>query len=327
MMARARPSRNRQVDLRTLAPGKRARVELDVGRLYDHTELKLPVTLLRGRRDGPTLLLCAAIHGDEINGVEIIRRVLKNPLLKKLRGNILAAPIVNVYGFINRARYLPDRRDLNRSFPGSPGGSLASRMASIFTRELLEQSTHVIDLHTAAIHRHNIPQTRGDFTDPVVRRLAAAFNAPCAIHAGIRDGSLRGAADRRGVPCLVYEGGEGLRFDRDAILTGVRGVIRCMHHLGMLPPGGAPAAGPPTRFFRRSTWVRASQSGIFHLTARSGARIRRGASVARITDPEGLSPKVLNSPVTGTIIGQSRIPLVTRGDALVHIAHDRMPTR
>ncbi len=200
-----------------IPPGRSLRLDLPVSRLPTQTLLSLPITIVNGVTPGPRLWLSAALHGDELNGVEIIRQVLAKIKPKQLRGTLLAVPIVNVFGFIEQSRYLPDRRDLNRCFPGSENGSLASRLANLFMREIVSHSTHGIDLHTAAINRVNLPQIRGNLKDPETYRCAKAFGTKIIMHANTRDGSLRQAATKKGIPVLLYEAGEALRFNSQAI--------------------------------------------------------------------------------------------------------------
>ena len=239
-------------------PGTRATLELPLPQLYTHTPLTLPVQVVRGRRDGPRLFICAAIHGDELNGVEIIRRVLSRRALRRLRGTVVAVPIVNVYGVLHHSRYLPDRRDLNRSFPGSDRGSLAARVAGLFMREIVAPSTHGIDLHTGALHRENLPQVRGKLDDPSTLELARAFAAPLALNSVLRDGSLRQAAADLGIPMLVYEAGEALRFDELCIRAGTQGILNVMRALEMLPASSRRRAEHAEPFIARSsTWIRA----------------------------------------------------------------------
>ncbi|PZV08662.1 MAG: deacylase, partial [Leptolyngbya sp.] len=217
----------------TIPRGKRVRLDLPVARLTTGTMMSLPVTVISGKKPGPRLWLSAAIHGDELNGVDIIRRVAKALKPHRLNGTVIAVPVVNIFGLLEQSRYLPDRRDLNRSFPGSARGSMAGRLAHLFMTEVVSQCTHGIDLHTAAIHRINLPQVRADLQDPATYAFAQAFGAPVIIHASHRDGSLRQAAARRKIPTLLYEAGEALRFDAQAIQTGVDGIYRVMAYLGM----------------------------------------------------------------------------------------------
>ncbi|MDH3452714.1 MAG: succinylglutamate desuccinylase/aspartoacylase family protein, partial [Gammaproteobacteria bacterium] len=193
--------------------GDRMTLEIPLPQLYTHTPMTMPAHVVRGKRDGPRLFVSAAVHGDELNGVEIIRRLLNLRTLRRLRGTLIAIPMVNVYGVIHHSRYLPDRRDLNRSFPGSERGSLASRVADLFMTEIVANCTHGIDLHTGAVHRANLPQIRGNLEDPETERLAKLFGVPVLINSRVRDGSLRQSAADCGVPMLLYEAGEALRFD------------------------------------------------------------------------------------------------------------------
>ncbi|MEL6869914.1 MAG: succinylglutamate desuccinylase/aspartoacylase family protein [Pseudomonadota bacterium] len=300
-------------------PGERRSIDLPVADLYTHTEMHMPVEVINGKQPGPTLFVCAAIHGDEINGVEIVRRLLLSSSMKRLRGALIAIPIVNVLGFLNLSRYLPDRRDLNRSFPGSERGSAASRLARIFSDQILNQSDCGIDLHTAAQHRSNLPQIRADLSDPRLEPLAQAFGAPVIINAENRDGSLRNLAGERDKPLLVYEAGEALRFDETCIRTGVRGIQRVMRVLGMLPGKTPTKFGDPV-IAHDSAWVRATQSGIIVTRAALGSRVRRGDVVAKISDPFGTSNYDVTSPHNGIVIGNTQLPLVHEGDALCHIA-------
>jgi predicted deacylase len=305
-----------------ITPGRRTTVNLPVAQLYTHTPVTMPVHIVHGRRAGPTLLVCAAIHGDEINGVEIIRRLLKLPQLTRIRGTILAVPIVNVLGFIDRTRYLPDRRDLNRSFPGSEKGSLAARIAHLFKTDVLDKATHVIDLHTAAIHRANLPQVRVNLADEASAAMAAAFGLPVVINSALIEGSLRYVADGQGIPVLTYESGEALRFDEPGIKAGVRGIVRVMRHLGMLPPQRSAALVPMHKHFvaDSSNWVRAEQDGIFRAVVALGAHVRKGQTLGFIADPFGEREIAVEANVSGIVVGRANLPLVHEGEALYHIA-------
>ncbi|MDR9499762.1 MAG: succinylglutamate desuccinylase/aspartoacylase family protein [Hydrogenovibrio sp.] len=304
-----------------VAPGERQTVDLKMGKLYTHTDLNMPVQVINGRQKGPVLLVSAAIHGDELNGVEIIRRLLQVKSLKRLKGTLVAVPIVNLYGFINQSRYLPDRRDLNRSFPGSPKGSLAGRMAHFFLQEVVCQCTHGIDLHTGAINRTNLPQIRADLDDPETLALAEAFGAPLMMNMPQRDGSLRSAAVKNGIPILLYEAGEALRFDEMSIRAGVRGILNVMKSLGMITPQRRKKPSHPPVVARSSSWVRAPQSGIFRALVKDGERVQKGVTlIGVVSDPFGEDQAEIVSPYTGIVIGQMMSPLVNEGEALFHIA-------
>ncbi len=318
------PNRRRNRSIRIggveVQPGERRSIDLEAGRLYTHTATTMPVQVVCGKRAGPVLFVSAAIHGDELNGVEIIRRLLKVPALARLRGTLIAVPIVNLHGFIHLSRYLPDRRDLNRSFPGSDSGSMAARLARLFIREIIDQASHGIDLHTGALHRANLPQIRANLDDPATLAMAQAFGTPVILNAALRDGSLRAEAMNRGIPMLLYEAGEALRLDELCIRGGVDGIVRVMRHLDMLPPG---RRKPPSESVaaRSSSWVRAPQSGLFRAFAPLGSRVLRGQTVlGMVSDPFGEREQEIRAPFSGIVIGRLQLPLVSEGDALFHIA-------
>lgn len=302
-----------------VAPGSRTRMELPVGRLPTQTPLHLPLEVVRGVRRGPRLWLCAAIHGDELNGVEIIQRVLETLEPISLTGDVLAAPIVNVLGFIHQSRYLPDRRDLNRCFPGNAAGSLASRLAHLFMSEIVTPCSHGLDLHAGSHHRTNLPQVRGDLTHAQTRRMAEAFAAPVMIRGQAPPGSLREAASSRGMPVLVYEAGEPLRFNEPAIQIGVAGVLRVMSHLGMIPPTLDAQPPPACLEVVDRIWLRARHSGILRLHCNLGQRVLPGQILGVIKDAFGDHRHAVESPCAGLVIGHSKNPLVSTGDAIFHL--------
>jgi len=304
-------------------PGEKKTIDLKVGKLYTHSELSMPVQVLCGHQAGPVLFISAAIHGDELNGVEIIRRLLKVKSLNRLKGTLIAVPIVNLHGFINHSRYLPDRRDLNRSFPGTQTGSIASRLAHIFLTEIVNKATHGIDLHTGAINRSNLPQIRANLDDEETHAMAEAFQAPLILNANLRDGSLRAAAVKKKIPILLYEAGEALRFDEMSIRAGVRGIINVMRYLKMLPKTRANQRGSKSKSAkaRSSYWVRAPHSGILRSLVSDGERVKANDTLLGvIADPFGESEQEVYAPSSGIVIGQMRMPLVNEGDALYHLA-------
>ena len=306
---------------RTFSAGTSTTVELPVGRLYTHAPMTMPVHVVKGKKSGPRLFISAAIHGDEINGVEIIRRLLKLPALKRLSGTIIAVPIVNVHGLINHSRYLPDRRDLNRSFPGTEKGSIAARLAYLFMQEIVSQSTHGIDLHTGAIHRSNLPQIRANLDDEETDKLARAFNVPVIISSNLRDGSLREAAAEYGIPMLLYEAGEALRFDEVSIRAGVQGIINVMRTLDMLPATRSKKSKQIEPVVARSSsWVRAPDSGILRAMVALGSRVKKDTLLGMVADPFGATEVAITSTYNGIVIGRTNLPLVNEGDALYHIA-------
>ncbi len=309
----------------SIPAGTRKLVDLPVSKLSNHTPVTLPVHVLHGPQPGPTMFVSAAIHGDELNGVEIIRRVLRTLQPGNISGTLLCVPVVNAYGFIGRSRYLPDRRDLNRSFPGSPNGSLAARLANLFLNEVVKRCQFGVDLHTAAVHRVNLPQIRADYvTRPRCRELSEAFGADVVLEAPERTGSLRRAAREAGIDVLVYEGGEGLRFDEFAIKAGVDGIANVMLKSGMLElHDGADAVVPAKRppvMANASTWVRAPDGGIFRTLRKIGHAVSEGEAIGWVSNPYDDTQTEIRSPRRGIIVGSTTLPIVNMGDALFHIA-------
>jgi uncharacterized protein len=305
---------------REIWPGTRATVDLPVADLYTHTQLTMPVHVINGRRPGPKLFLAAALHGDELNGVEIINRLLRLSALQRLRGAVLALPVVNVFGFLNRSRYLPDRRDLNRSFPGREQGSIAARLAHLVATEIVSQCDYGIDLHTGAVDRTNLPQIRADLSDPEIARLAEVFGTPVIIDAANREGSLREFAAQKNVRVLVYESGEALRFDELSISAGVRGVLRVLRALEMLPERPRRHVHISPARTNTTTWVRAPASGIVRNECRLGQRVEASQLLATVSDPFGEVEIQVIATVPGIVIGHSTSPLAHEGDALFHLA-------
>ncbi|WP_229116056.1 succinylglutamate desuccinylase/aspartoacylase family protein [Parenemella sanctibonifatiensis] len=305
-------------DVRVRA-GSQREVSLPITRLITGAEVSLPVHVIHGRQDGPIVWLDAAIHGDEVVGIEVIRKVLPMLNAATIRGTVLAVPIVNVLGVMQGDRYLPDRRDLNRSFPGSPRGSLASRIAHLMLNEVVAQCDVGIDLHTGSDRRTNLPQIRCDLEDEQTRDLAAAFGAPVMYHAKLRDGSLRYAARERGARVLLYEAGEAWRFDRWAIDAGVAGVMRVLARLGMIDlPEDFTEATPPAVCWR-SGWVRARRTGLVQIEAELGEHVTRGQRLGDLYNSFGKRLAVVKADRDGMVIGRTEAPLANGGDALVHI--------
>jgi len=303
-----------------VAPGKRTTIMLPMPKLYDWTPMNMPIHIIRGAVPGPVLCVTGAVHGDEINGVEIIRRLLKKRFPKKLAGTLITVPIVNIYGFLSQERYLMDRRDLNRSFPGSTKGSLAARLAFLVMNELVAKATHFIDLHTGSLQRTNLPQIRTNLDVAHTERLAKAFNAPVILHSKERDGSLRQAANDKGIPSLLYEAGEALRFNEVAIRIGLKGIINVMQALNMLPADNLPHPLPHPPVARYSLWVRAPHSGILRPFQSLGKKIKKGDVLGMIVNPIGEEEYEVNARISGMIIGQTNLPLVHEGAALFNVA-------
>ena len=302
-----------------IAPGERRLVNLPLSALSNRTPMDLPVSVIHGRGEGPTLFVSAALHGDELTGVAICRQLLASKALAVGRGTLLIVPIVNAFGFISHSRYLPDRRDLNRSFPGSARGSLAAQLAHLFLGEVVARSQYGIDLHSAAVNRSNLPQIRVDSGDERAMELAMAFGAPIIVHSGLREGSLRRTAQERGVPVIVYEAGEGLRVDEFSLKVGVQGVLRVMAHLGMTRRR-AGRHGPAPVLSANSRWVRADESGLFRPFHDIGDHVTLGQKLGVVSDPYSERETPLLASCEGLIIGRANVPAVNQGDALFHIA-------
>jgi len=323
-MARARARESFAIGNLRVRAGSTKEVELPITRLVTGGDVSLPVLVVHGREEGPVVWVNAATHGDEVLGVEIIRRVTADLPARDLRGTLVAVPVVNVLGFMAGDRYLPDRRDLNRSFPGSARGSLASRIAHLFMTEVVAKCEVGIDLHTGSDRRTNLPQIRADLDDPRTRELAEAFGAPVMLHARIRDGSLRQAGRDVGAAVLLYEGGEAWRLDEAPITAGVEGVRRVLATLGMLEaPVGAPH--PPSAVSRRSGWVRARGTGILRLDVTLGEHVDAGQRLGGLSDTFGRRVRLVHADRSGIVIGLTRAPIVNAGDALVHVAEVEDP--
>lgn len=283
--------------------------------------MSLPVHVVHGRKEGPVIFISAAIHGDELNGVEIIRRVLATKLLNRISGTLLAIPVVNAYGMAQQSRYLPDRRDLNRSFPGSESGSLASRIAHLFMEQIVSRTTVGIDFHTGSGHRTNLPQIRADLDDSETLTLARSFGVPVLLNSPLRDGSLRASACAQGNRVLLYEAGEALRFDELAIRAGVSGVFGVLRALGMLRSTARSVGNHRDPYIASSSrWERAPESGILRSKATMGTRVARDEILGHIHDPATNEQTPILSRTSGIIIGRLELPVVHEGDAVYHIA-------
>ena len=300
--------------------GTRRTIDLPVSSLSDHTPVSMAVHVVNGRRPGPVMFVSAAIHGDEVIGVEIVRRLLRAPNLDRMAGTLLAVPIVNTFGFLNHSRYLPDRRDLNRCFPGSAEGSLGARLAHIFLSQIVKRSDFGIDLHSAAVQRSNLPQIRLTPGNTRLEHLAQAFGAPVMLHSKLRDGSLRMAAETAGVDVLLYEAGEGLRFDELAARSGLSGILRVMQVLGMIGPKGVPRLRARPVTCTRSSWYRAPAGGLLRAYRGIGDLVEPGMMLGAVSDPFGVAEVEITAQSNGIIVGRSNMPQVNEGDALFHVA-------
>lgn len=301
--------------------GTTTQVELPVARLPTGVMLSLDVLVIRGAQPGRTVWLSSTIHGDELNGIAIIRRVMSELSPENLRGTILAVPVVNMFGLINESRYLPDRRDLNRSFPGSKRGSLSAQLAHLFIEEVVQRCDFGVDLHTGSQGRRNLPHIRCDLDQAEARSAARAFGAPVTLHSETRDGSLRACARALGVPVLLYEAGEARRFDSEGIEIGTQGVLRTLAHLKMYKPNEAFESFPKPIKSRSSHWERASRSGFFEVSCGLGQMIAEGDTLGTIYNALGVEQRVVRATQPGLLIALQSHALVHKGEAVAHIAH------
>ncbi len=292
---------------------------MDIAKLPTRTHIEIPVFINRAKKEGPFLLLLAGLHGDEVNGVEILRRMIRAGYHKPAAGAILCIPIMNVFGFINQSREVPDGRDLNRVFPGSAHGSMASRIAWTLLHEIIEHVDYALDFHTGGASRANFPQVRCVLEDEESRELADIFNPPFVVASKYLDKSLRKTARAIGKSVLLYEGGESLRLNEYAVQQGVEGALRVLHHLGLR--SDSPLADKPPVLLKKTTWVRAKLSGMYRATVQNGTYVEKGAVLGTITDPYGEFEKKVNAPVSGYIICINYHPLVNQGEALINIGY------
>ncbi|MDC1437157.1 succinylglutamate desuccinylase/aspartoacylase family protein [Gammaproteobacteria bacterium] len=308
----------------SISPGKTVQIEMPVVRLYTDTDISMPVHVIRSKIDGPTIFISAAVHGDELNGIEIIRRLIKQKSLRILKGTVIFVPMVNVYGVLNQSRYMPDRRDLNRCFPGSTKGSLAGIVANKFLSEIVKNCEYGIDLHTGAIHRSNLPQIRANLKDQETRELAEVFGVPVLLNSNLRDGSLRESAVQSGTKILLYEAGQALRFDELSIRAGIRGIQNVLAHLGIIKKkkrGDSRKLKVSPFIANTSSWSRANASGIVNNLKNLGDKVQKGDLLAKIGSPFGEIFDSIHASKSGIIIGKQNIPLVQEGDAMFHIAY------
>ncbi|WP_373486570.1 succinylglutamate desuccinylase/aspartoacylase family protein [Blastomonas sp.] len=304
----------------TIAPGTCETVAIAVSNTATGIPANLYVRAMHGSRPGPAIFVSAAVHGDEIIGTAVVQRLLAKLDPTTLAGTVLFMPVVNIFGFMSHSRYLPDRRDLNRSFPGSTKGSLAGQLAHKFLREVICHCALGIDIHSAAVHRYNLPQIRIEPNKPDLRELAMVFGAHAVIESPLRPGSLRDIAREAGVDMLLMEAGEALRFDELSIRSGVNGVLNVMAHLKMIKPHPEASQVVIPARSTRSMWVRAPRGGVCSLQKKSGDAVNKGDVIGRVADIFGYDPLDVRAPIDGIIIGHAVLPVVNQGDALVHIA-------
>ena len=303
-----------------VAPGERRIIAIPVSQDVTGLSARLSLQVLHGTKPGPAVFVSGAVHGDEIVGTAIVQKLAELLDPAQLAGTVILAPAVNIYGFVAHSRYLPDRRDLNRSFPGSERGSLASQLANCFLTHVIETCDLGIDIHSAAVHRYNLPQIRIAADNPHLTELAMAFGAPVIIESPLRDGSMRELAARRDTPMLLLEAGEALRFDHYSLEIGASGVLKVLAHLEMIAmDDGLASVMVPFRA-NRSSWVRSPRGGVSQRSHQSGDVVRKGDVLARVGGLFGEDAEDVVSPIDGMIIGHATLPVVNQGDALFHIA-------
>lgn len=303
-----------------IALGESRTVDFSIAKLYTSTKVEIPIIIERSKIPGPTVLITAAIHGDEINGVEIVRQLIARKLNKPKRGTIICIPILNVFGFLNGDRSFPDGRDLNRVFPGTKSGSLASRVAYHFTKKILPHADYCLDFHTGGASRFNAAQIRIKPGDPKLLELAKVFNAPFTVYSNTIEKSYRNTCQKMGIPILLFEGGKSRESNKYIALEGVNGILRILDHLDMLGKKYlAPELSAKTVIIEKSKWIRAQRSGLLHVKVDCNKHVEKGEFLATITDPYGKMRFKVMSPSEGYIINVNQSPIVNQGDAIFHV--------
>ncbi len=314
-------TRNFELLGKSVIPGETKTIELNIATLHTMTELKVPIIVSRSIYEGPTVLLTAGLHGDELTGIEIIRQIIRRGINYPNCGTIICIPIVNVFGFVNQSRDFPDGRDLNRVFPGSANGSLASRFAYRIMQDVVPSVDYVIDFHAGGRGRFNVPQIRIEPRQPELDELADAFSTHFVLYSNNIDGSFREACDKLGKKYLLFEAGKALDICNEAIEEGIQGTIRFLDKLQMLNSNFTSKA-PSQKMVRieNSTWIRAQYSGILHNFIHNGTFVKAGSQLGKITDPYGLVEESIVAPNDGFIICENQAAIVFQGDAVYHIS-------
>lgn len=306
----------------TVPAGGSRQIRLKISERYTGDPISLPVHVVRGKKPGPTVFVSAAIHGDELNGMGVIHDLIFGEPIDLTHGTLILVPVVNIFGLEVQSRYMPDRRDLNRSFPGNSKGSLTARVANVFFNEVVSQCDFGIDLHTAAGGRTNFPNVRGDLTNPGVRRIAKAFGCELMVHGKGPDGSLRREAVKAGCPTIILEAGEPLKIEPSVLAIGLRGVRNVLRELGMI--SGAVEVPSYQMRVNKSTWVRAEVGGILRFHVAPGAFVEAGEAVATNASVFGETQNQLLAPADGIVLGMTTLPTVKPGEPVCHLA---VPTR
>lgn len=306
-----------------IEPGKSYQIKIDIARLHTRTKIEVPIIISRAKKAGPTVLISAGVHGNEVNGVEIVRQLVANKYNVPDAGMTICVPVVNVFGFLIKTREFPDGKDLNRVFPGSKNGSLASSFAYVFMQEVVAHADYCIDYHTGGADRFNYSQIRISGEDKETIELAKAFGAKFIKYSNHREKSYRESATTLGKKVLLFEGGKSLDLDRHVTRSGVTGALNVLNYLGVkkIPTDFVPFVEPSEPIvFEESKWVRANYSGMYRSIVRNGVKIKKGDIIGSITDPYGFFERKVKAPVSGYIICLNHTPIVNKGDAIVHIA-------
>ncbi len=310
----------------TIAKGKGALVNLDIAKLHTRTKIQVPIIIERGKKEGPTLLITGGIHGNEINAIEIVRQLVVKKYNKPEKGMVICIPVVNVFGFLNQKRQFPDGRDLNRVFPGSPRGSLASRFAYHIIKEVAPLADYCIDYHTGGDSRFNVPQIRIDGEDPESLALAKVFNPPFIIRSARKEKSFRETLHQMNKKVLLFEGGKSLHIDKEVTQTGIEGALRIMQHLDIrnfgAEIGSSVTENAEPVILHHTQWMRAKHSGMFHPFVDLGKKVKKGDVLGSISGPFGYFERKIKSAHSGYLICINQASIVNQGDAIFHISKD-----
>ncbi|RTY76888.1 succinylglutamate desuccinylase/aspartoacylase family protein [Flavobacterium sp. LS1R10] len=294
---------------------------MEIAKLHTMTKLKIPIIVERSKINGPTVLFTAGLHGDEINGIEIVRQLIVQKINKPKTGTIICIPVINVFGFVNQSREFPDKRDLNRVFPGSKTGSLASRFAYNLLKEIIPHVDYVIDFHSGGASRFNAPQIRIVPNNPELKALSDIFSTSFTMFSKNIPGTFRNSCNKLGVKMLLFEGGKSIDIDEAVTQEGVEGSKRILHHLAMLNAKKKTIIPEKeTIYIEKSVWVRAKYSGMFHGYTKIGNYVTKGQLLGSISDPYGKVEHKVKAPNSGYIFNVNDAPIVYQGDAIYHLS-------
>ena len=309
---------------KSISQGKGLQINLDIAKLHTRTKIEVPIIIERAKEPGPTILITGGIHGDEVNGVEIVRQLVSKGYNKPEKGMVICIPVVNIFGFLSLSRQFPDGRDLNRVFPGSKRGSLASIFAYNLMKEIVPLADYCLDYHTGGANRFNSAQIRVNEDDKESLALAKIFGAPFIVQSKHREKSYRESAIKLGKKVLLFEGGKSLDFNKSITQIGVNGALKLMHHLGIRDfekeiNKGVKINRPPV-IIEKSKWIRARYSGMFRTKAVLGKLYNKGDKIGNISDPFGFFERDIRAPNKGYIFCLNQAPIVNKGDAIIHIS-------